>query len=993
MITVNGVNLCENCFTPTDSEKCPSCGFSKSEYEHDLTVLSVGSVLSDRYLIGKVIGKGGFGITYLAYDMKLECKVAVKEYYPYGLASRDSGSTQVIPTSRENKETFKSGADKFYDEARLVAKFNTHPNIVSVYDFFYGNDTVYFTMGYLEGMTLKSYLSNNGPLTAGQALYVANEVSNALIAAHSANILHRDISPDNIMICDNGTIKLLDFGAARQVLAEGSHSLSVILKQGFAPIEQYQKKGNQGPWTDIYSLGATLYYSLTLDLLDDPMSRLDNDEEYSGSNHGIDEQLWQVIRKATMLKTGERYQDIFSFRDALSQTTIAPEPIFRNIDRKQAEKYKATHFTSVMKEPSNADITMPAKEAASIGVTMPAKEAASIGVTMPAKEAAPIGMTMPAGEGLSHFSVETSDGVEAYAEKQSGKKKKTGLIIGIIAAIAVIGVGIGVVCASLSSDIGASDVTDVTDDVSDDDDTDDTEQESDEETEETEAVTEATKDDPDEPVDVSKLYLYADNNGGLILNRYYGTEPDVVIPAEINGVKVNAVGSSAFSGNNSIKFLTVPDGVTNIGMNAFRNCDNLKMVTFKGNIQSIGMFAFDDCPNLESVKFNGSVKEFGECCFSNCHSLLGFKIPDGTGVLGKNMFHNCSSLKNVTVPDSVRSIPYGVFSWCTSIEKISVAEDTIFDNNALIDASPDVVINYRGGSGNVTTAPVTEDVTSQTSPPATTTSSPTTTPPPAVTTTENKEPAEDKNNVKIGNETYRVSMTGCLNLSGKNLRDSDIKGLERMTKVSEIILSDNQITDLSVLSGLTQLEKLTFHNNKVSDLSFAKKLTNLVVIGAENNGISDISALSKCTRLEEIWLQNNNIRDLKPLSKCTKVKRISFSYNPVSDISALSDMKGLEQVFFIDCSVSDIRALRGFRNLKDVYFTNNSIKDLTPLSSSVLDNLNVTNNALNGNFDALRGVKICVLLCIDGNNYDPDRFFEFACAEMNGDEDGFEYYI
>ena len=96
---------------------------------------------------------------------------------------------------------------------------------------------------------------------------------------------------------------------------------------------------------------------------------------------------------------------------------------------------------------------------------------------------------------------------------------------------------------------------------------------------------------------------------------------------------------------------------------------------------------------------------------------------------------------------------------------------------------------------------------------------------------------------------------------------------------------------------------------------------------------------------------------------------------------------------FIDCSVSDISALRGFRNLKDVYFTNNSIKDLTPLSSSVLDNLNVTNNALNGNFDALRGVKICVLLCIDGNNYDPDRFFEFACAEMNGDEDGFEYYI
>ena len=191
--------------------------------------LGVGSILAGRYAIGRVIGKGGFGVTYLAYDMKLECRVAVKEYYPYGLAAREPGSTHVSVSSAEAEETFKNGAEKFYNEARLVAKFNGNPNIVSVHDFFYENDTVYFTMGYLEGMTLKAYLKEYGALPLEKALYVAEAVSNALMAAHSMNVLHRDISPDNIMICGDGTVKLLDFGAARQVVTEGSQSLSVIL--------------------------------------------------------------------------------------------------------------------------------------------------------------------------------------------------------------------------------------------------------------------------------------------------------------------------------------------------------------------------------------------------------------------------------------------------------------------------------------------------------------------------------------------------------------------------------------------------------------------------------------------------------------------------------------------------------------------------------------------------------------------------------------------
>ena len=324
MITLNNKKLCENCFSEISSEPCPHCGFVKGSFRQDPIALSPGSVLNQRYMIGGVIGKGGFGITYLAYDIKLDARVAVKEYYPMGLAMRSPGNTLVTVSSRETEQSFRTGAEKFYNEAKMVAKFNGNPNIVSVHDFFYENDTVYFIMGYLQGQTLKSYLKRK-TITEGQAVNIFEQISNALLASHGMNILHRDISPDNIMLCDDKSIRLLDFGAARQVVAEQSQSLSVILKQGFAPLEQYQQKGTQGPWTDIYALGATVYTSLTGAMLTDPMSRLEDDSEYAANKFGISESLWKVIYKCTQLKIQDRYQDIAELKEDLAKVGIETE--------------------------------------------------------------------------------------------------------------------------------------------------------------------------------------------------------------------------------------------------------------------------------------------------------------------------------------------------------------------------------------------------------------------------------------------------------------------------------------------------------------------------------------------------------------------------------------------------------------------------------------------------------------------------------------------
>ena len=327
MIEINGKRFCENCFKEVHGTVCKACGFNSEDNAPDLSMLIPGSVLQNRYVIGRVIGKGGFGITYLAYDALVRRKIAIKEYFPYGLAQRTTGSIEVSVTSDDNTEPFKLGAEKFYNEAKLVTRFNGNPNIVGVYDCFYENGTVYIAMEYLSGKTLKEYIRENGVLKAPRALFVAKNICSALVVSHSASVLHRDITPDNIMVCDNGDIKLIDFGAARQIVAEHSQNFSVIIKPGFAPPEQYKKKGNQGPWTDVYSLGTTLYFTLTGDIPEDPSSRFDDDETFKENLFDIDPTMWEVITKATALTVDKRYADAYELKKELDLISIKPEPL------------------------------------------------------------------------------------------------------------------------------------------------------------------------------------------------------------------------------------------------------------------------------------------------------------------------------------------------------------------------------------------------------------------------------------------------------------------------------------------------------------------------------------------------------------------------------------------------------------------------------------------------------------------------------------------
>lgn len=318
MASYNDISkLCLGCMEEKgDGKFCPKCGYAEGTPAESPLHLKPGTILKEHYLIGRVLGHGGFGITYLAYDINLGYKLAIKEYFPQGMATRSTENTAISVYSGNTKEQFEYGLEKFIDEGRTLARFDDIPEIVTAKDFFKENGTAYLVMSYIDGITLKKYAEQNGgklPLDAVLTLMLP--IMKALETVHKAGILHRDISPDNIYITKNFNVKLLDFGAARYAIGEHSKSLSVLLKPGYAPVEQYKAKGNQGPWTDVYAVGATIYRILTGITPPDALDRLDEDTISKPSEMGvvIGLQYEQAIMKALSVRIADRFQSMEEF--------------------------------------------------------------------------------------------------------------------------------------------------------------------------------------------------------------------------------------------------------------------------------------------------------------------------------------------------------------------------------------------------------------------------------------------------------------------------------------------------------------------------------------------------------------------------------------------------------------------------------------------------------------------------------------------------------
>lgn len=280
------------------------------------------------YLIGTAIGQGGFGITYIARDLSLNKKVAVKEYFPSKYAMRTGPQAAQVSVDISHTNSYIHGRENFVKEARSLARFSDEPNIVHVKEVFYANNTAYIIMEFLEGITLKDYIAGSGPLSYTSAVNLIEPVLNALSQIHAAGYIHRDVSPDNIMLLANGNVKLLDFGAAKEYLTKGPSGTTastgnpvytVVLKYGFAPIEQYKSNGVQGPWTDIYAIAATIYYMITGKKPINAIDRLSGDLLELPCNMGSqitpDQQM--VLMKGMAVLPQARYQTAAEFLYAL----------------------------------------------------------------------------------------------------------------------------------------------------------------------------------------------------------------------------------------------------------------------------------------------------------------------------------------------------------------------------------------------------------------------------------------------------------------------------------------------------------------------------------------------------------------------------------------------------------------------------------------------------------------------------------------------------
>ncbi|MCZ2149804.1 MAG: protein kinase [Bryobacterales bacterium] len=320
--------LCMGCMEPRGAgDTCEHCGYREGTEPDSPLHLHPRTELHGQYLIGKVLGHGGFGITYLGWDLNLARKIAIKEYLPSGVAVRTGANSEVIPFSGDSRKDFEYGLERYLDEARTVARFQTHPSVVSVLNFFRANGTAYLVMEYLEGTTFERYLdSHGGKTTVDTILTIMAPVLEALGSVHQQGILHRDISPDNIYITRKWQIKVLDFGAARYALGQKSRNLSVILKEGYAPVEQYHSKGNQGPWTDVYACGATIYRALTGKIPPASLDRMQGDDLRPPGEMGVEiaPQQERAILKALAVQPDARFHSMREFHDTLTGVTLMP---------------------------------------------------------------------------------------------------------------------------------------------------------------------------------------------------------------------------------------------------------------------------------------------------------------------------------------------------------------------------------------------------------------------------------------------------------------------------------------------------------------------------------------------------------------------------------------------------------------------------------------------------------------------------------------------
>ncbi len=934
------MEYCFFCMSKTDNSVCEYCNKNQQDYVSAIHHLRPGSLLNGRYLVGAVLGEGGFGITYIGRDTNLDMKVAIKEYFPSGVVNRNNTSSMEISALvGDTQANFEKGKQGFLSEARTLAKFSNEQSIVSVRDFFEENNTAYIVMEYLEGIDLKDFIAQNGKMSFGLAISMLSPIMSSLSKIHNQGLIHRDISPANIMILNNRTVKLLDFGAARNVSGADEKSLSVLLKPGFAPEEQYRSKGNQGSWTDVYALSATLYKMVTGVTPDDAMNRLFSDEVLSPSelNEQITPEQSAIILKGMSIYQKDRYQTIEDLQqacnDALNgKNTVnsQTEPVEKTISRKSA------HNTVVEK---TIDKKSSAVKSASENIKQPVAEKSEAPVSNPIPQTPQqtnnkkspkiwglIGSIVAGLIALFNVSFLISD--MADPTLQTGDYVKYIIEIVIFAAIAI---GCGFFYyprvdktnlkpnkIALIASIGLTVVALVLAFIG------------------FVAFGSDLAHNGDGEAFMAFAVLFA--GPALYLGYFYYPRLEKKVRSKFFKVYGSAFAAIVVC----FVLYTVFVTMSSISIGDEKIKKNAEAVEITADLLTDG-----DIEKLSQLK---NLKELSiQACFLDDNDVK--VIGNMTGLEKLSLVGN-TDIKDITPLSSLTNLTFlnleltGVedvscLSKLTELTHLSFSESKVKDVSVVKDLSK-LEVFYMNNLENLdeTTIKVPmgliEFYCNNN----------------GLTNIEFLRENIALNRVELsGNKIADISPLSTKPLSMVNVNSNQITDISPIAVTNfELKATDNQISDISCLKG-TKAEFIFLSNNKISDISAFEANDGLRTLELRNNNIVNIYALKDCFNISTLDLNGNQIADISAIATIDNLLNLDLRNNQIADISPLAQnqkfVDSKSTIYLSDNKIVDLTPLSKFKTSDSIWLDNNLIEDVSPLTACTnLEHLSIKHNRI-----------------------------------------------
>ncbi len=915
--------FCYNCFQEKSEAEgpCPHCGFDLEENEKKFPVaLRAGTVLNGRYIVGRVLGQGGFGITYLALDTQLNAKVAIKEFMPGEIATRVGGTTVSVMMETRSEE-FTYGAERFQEEARTLAKFIGNPNIAGVSSYFDENDTSYFVMDYIEGISFKTYIANHGgKISVEETLNVMIPVLRALTAVHAEGFIHRDVTPDNIYITKDGMVKLLDFGSARYSIGDKSKSLDVILKVGYAPKEQYIRRSRQGPFTDVYSCAACFYAAITGFLPPESLERLDHDELVPISQCGIDipEYLDKAILKGLAVQPEDRFQSAAEFLDAIEQQQIVEVPVSGGA---AAPSTAGGQLDALI-----AKIRQKPKLYGAIA-------AAAVVVLVALTTLTGGGGSGRGGGDLLPTEVPsiTIAGQEYSTDEQNLDLRGMGLTDADIQDLRYM-------VNLYSLDLGENNITDI-------------------------SCLEGLP-------RLENLYLRDNNITDLTLladmtQMYYidvSGNPNLTDLSPLSGMteleninfqNVPVTDFSFLSGMTKVEYLNLSNIPAGTDLSPLTNLTSVKNLNIQSPEASIGDLSFlSGMTGLQEIYIYGIFESLTLPDLSGLKNLTTLQLNPASDYtlpeLDLSPLEGVTGLQSLTLyVNTTAALDLTPLAGMTEMRELTLNSNS----TAPIDLSPLSGMTQMQSldiRGNIqSTAPLIG--------------------------------MADVTDLRLSNNDYTLTdLSGLANMSKvRELSISvgnvqDFSPLSGMTGLQSLSISgDYYINSLDFLKGMTQLQNLNIYTSgeiRVTDLTALSGLTNLTSLGVDTTGLTSLHGLENLTKLQELNLSGTyaSYPDLDPLANLTQLQTLRLpSYDADYDdfksfnIDALANLKNLQDLQ-ISGTPDSLEGLRGLTNLQTLNINGASgyagpALDLSPLGTlTSLTDLQISNfRALNNDLTAL----------------------------------------